>query len=288
MERRPAVRHKKTPYAATIGAIFALLAVVGLIAIMYMTFGLSRSLLDNSKKRAEFDKMLLPVVMFDPVPFEKITDVDPLTVLQSSLWSTLLGEKRGSFQYDEVKQMIVPASDVDVAAAKLFGPDVKLVHQSFGDYNINYIYDEDLKAYHVPLTGEVGYYTPRVTKVDKKGDTLKLEVGYIPPANVWSVGQTGEKGTIQPDKYMVYELKKNGKNYYLSAIRDVEGATLIPGVPDMSQSQGLNVITPEDEGSSGSAGEASGSSESASGSSSSSSEESSSSSSQSSSGSSSK
>lgn len=236
MERRPAVRHKRTPYAATVGAVFAILAVVGLVAVMYLTFGMTRGILDNSKKRAEFEKMLLPVVMFDPVPFENISDMDSLGVLQSSLWATLLGDKRGSFQYDELKLLIVPASDVDVAAAKLFGPNVKLEHKSFGDYTISYIYDEELKAYHVPLTGEVGYYTPRVEKIVKKGDTLQLQVGYIPPANVWTVGVSGNKGVVAPDKQMIYELKRNDKNYYLAAIRDMEGATIIPGVPD-SQSQ---------------------------------------------------
>ena len=79
--------------------------------------------------------------MFDPVPFEKATDADPLFLLQSSLWSTLLGEKRDSYQFDAMERLIVPSSDVDVACARLFGPDVKLEHQSFGDYETTYYYD---------------------------------------------------------------------------------------------------------------------------------------------------
>ena len=50
---------------------------------------------------------------------------------------------------DEIKQglEIVPVSDVDVQAAKLFGPDLKLQHQSFGDWEMQYTLDEEQQAY---------------------------------------------------------------------------------------------------------------------------------------------
>ncbi len=232
MQRQTFMRHRKTPYAVALGVVFTLLAVIGLVAVVVYTLNLTKGMMDNTKQRGAFEKDLLPVVMFDPVPFEQPTDVEPLALLQSSLWATLLGEKRGSFQYDEMRLLIVPASDVDVAAAKLFGPDVKLEHQSFGDYAINYIYDETLNAYHVPLTGEVGYYTPRVDKIVRKGDSFVLTVAYIPPSNVWTIGQGQTRDEMAADKVMLYEMKRNSGNYYLTAIRDVEGATLVPGVPD--------------------------------------------------------
>ena len=43
------------------------------------------------------------------------------------MWSALLGEKRDSYQFDNDTnlRLIVPASDIDVACARLFGPEVQ-------------------------------------------------------------------------------------------------------------------------------------------------------------------
>lgn len=231
MTRTPVRRRRK--HAAPIGGLFIIMAAIGAIAVLIFSVNATRKFIDNSDKKRAFEQMILPVLMFDPVPFESPTDLDPLVLLQSSLWASLLGEKRGSYPYDELRMLLVPASDVDVSAARLFGPDVKLTHQSFGNYETSYLYDEDTKTYHVPVTGQMGLYTPRVEEIDSKGDTLLLTVGYIPPDNIWTadVGHN-EDGQTTADKHMIYQLtrNKNKKDYYLSAVRDVEGAGGI--IPD--------------------------------------------------------
>ena len=129
------------------------------------------------------DRVITPVLMLDPVPFGSAADADPLFLLQSSLWSALLGDKRESYQANEdsLGRIPVPASDVDVAAARLYG-DVKLEHQSFTvNYVDNYVYDEDTKTYYVQVTGQVGLYTPNVEEIVKKGNQYTLLVGYVPP-----------------------------------------------------------------------------------------------------------
>lgn len=247
--RTPVRRRRR--HAAPIGGLFIILAAIGAIAILVFSVNATRKFIDNSDKKRAFEQKILPVLMFDPVPFESPTDMDPLALLQSSLWSTLLGEKRGSYPYDELKMLLVPASDVDVAAAKLFGPDVKLTHQSFGNYETSYLYDEDTKTYHVPVTGQMGLYTPRVEEIDAKGDTLLLKVGYIPPDNIWTADLGDDDGETA-DKYMIYVLtrhKKNKKEYYISAIRDVEGAGLItdPNIQPPSAPMPLPNISSEPE-----------------------------------------
>ena len=114
---------------------------------------------------------------------------------------------------------MVPVSDVDVECAKLFGPDIKLEHKSFGDLNITYTLNTESNVYEIPIAAQVGYYTPKVEKISKKGDTYTLTVGYLPPGNAWTSDLSGTKYEPTPDKYMLYVMKKVKGGYNLVAIR---------------------------------------------------------------------
>lgn len=212
---------RKNRHAAPIGALLLILAVIGLITVAIVSVNLTRSMLDNSKEKANFERMLLPVLMFDPVPFESPQEADPLAILQYSLWSALYSDKRESYMYSDNGLLMVPVSDVDVACANLFGSDVKLQHQSFGDLNITYTLNTEKNVYEIPVAAQVGYYTPKVEKISKKGDTYTLTVGYLPPGNAWTSDLSGNKYEPEPDKYMLYIMKKVKGGYNLVAIRDL-------------------------------------------------------------------
>lgn len=228
--------------AAPIGAIFILLAVIGLAAVLLFTADLTRDFVDNTAQKTEFEELIRPVLMFDPVPFENPNDLQPATLLQASMWSALLGEKRGSYQYDEMKLLVVPASDLDVNAQALFGPTVSLQHQTFGNYDTTFVYHEETNTYRVPLVAQIGTYTPSIEKITQQGNEVLLMVGYLPPDTLWTAEQAQrEDGEPQPDKHMIYVLEENDKgDYYISAIRDTANAGL-PG----GQYSGSEVISPE-------------------------------------------
>lgn len=215
------MQYRRNKYAAPVGGVFILLALIGLVALGAFCVQFTRGILDNSGEKELFEDVITPVLMFDPVPFEKATDADPVFLLRSSLWSTMLGDKRDSYQFDALGRLIVPASDVDVACARLFGPEIKLQHQTFGDYEVAYVYDESTKTYFAPVTLQANQYTPSVERVVKKGNVFTLTVGYIPPANAWTQAQNGKSNEPVPEKEMVYELLKNKDNYQLVAIRDL-------------------------------------------------------------------
>lgn len=229
-EKRPKAT-RRNRYAAPIGGIFVILCIVGFITLVVICFQFTQSLLDNTKKKAEYEKMLLPVVMFDPAPFEGAENFDQLSMLQTCIWATLLGDNRDNYAYDDQAMLVVPSIDVDVTAQKLFGPDAKLVHQSFGNFDDSYLYDEEIKSYHVPITTMTGFFTPKVMEISKKGDVVTLKVGYIPPSTALnlSIG-SDEDNAPEPAKYMIYELHKAKTGYYINAIRDIEGASIVPGV----------------------------------------------------------
>ncbi|MEG0854010.1 MAG: hypothetical protein RSF82_09055 [Angelakisella sp.] len=229
-----AIRIKKSSrysrYAAPIGGVFIILCLIGFCTLVAACFNLTRNVLDNASTKHSYESKLLPVLMFDPPPFEDPKTLRPVDLLMYSVWATVLGEKRDTYQYDDNLSLVVPASDVEMTAYNLFGPDVSLTHDTFGDYEITYLYDTTTKSYHVPVAAMTGFYTPSVEEIVKSGDSLRLRVGYIPPATALNIDFSGKGDREQKaDKYMTYELKKGKKGYYLYAIRDVEGATFLTG-----------------------------------------------------------
>lgn len=268
MSKSTARMAKRNPYAAPIGGIFIILCIIGFVTLVVASFNFTRSLLDNSAQKAQYEKMLLPVVMFDPVPFDEVKNFDPLSLLQTCIWATLLGENRDAYQYDDGGMLVIPASDVEVTAARLFGPDAKLEHQTFGNFEDSYLYDRDIKSYHVPVTVVTGFVTPRVTEISKKGDVITLKVGYVPPSSVFQLGR--DRDEIELVKFMIYELHKapRGGDYYLYAIRDVaggnlpggNGASYIPLPDELSQGSSIEEFLPPPPGIPGEGGSSSGSS----------------------------
>lgn len=213
-------RRRKHRYAVHIGGLFLALALLGVGTIVYMSMRLTSAVLDNSQEKLMFENMIRPVVMFNPPPFEKAEDIEMPSLLLYSMWATLMGEKRDTYQYGENGELIVPASDLDVAAAKLFGPDVKLVHQRFGELDTTYYYDEEMAVYNVPVVVQLYVYTPSVEEVTKNGDYLELNVGYIPSGISWKTDYSGGKGEPAPEKHMIYVVQRYKDNYIIVKVQD--------------------------------------------------------------------
>ncbi|MFV0498036.1 MAG: hypothetical protein ACK5L0_07735 [Candidatus Fimivivens sp.] len=227
MKRTNAKRSQRTPaqrrkMATIIGGAFVACAIIGLFSTMFWGADFIGGLFDNSDKRARYESFISPVVMMDPVPFSRVENIEQNLLLQSSLWAALMGENRGAYAYDENGLLLVPSSDVDVAATKLFGPNVVLTHQSFDDYDASYLFDPEISAYRVPAINKLAY-SPAITDINKKGDTVSLTVGYVAPGNIWSTDpQSGDTDLPTPEKYMLYTLTKWEEGYYISAVGDID------------------------------------------------------------------
>lgn len=215
-------RRKGSRIAAPIGLTVIILCVIGVITLVVSAINLTQSLINNDKEKARFERILIPVVMYDPPPFESVATLDQPMLLQTAMWSAILNNDDEKWAKDEFNFSLIPASELDVRAANLYGTDVKLQHQTFGDYETTYLYDEQNKVYSVPTTAEVALYTPKVDKITKNGDEVVLRVGYVPPGSVWEIDEKGNRYEPDPDKYMNYHLKKTESGYIITALRDVE------------------------------------------------------------------
>ena len=224
-------RRRKHSAAVPLGGIFILLALIGLITVVVFGVRTTENLIDNSKKKAEFGNFILPVLMFDPVPFEDPNEMGDLALLRSSIWAAII-ENNEKYAIGDGNMVSVPQSDVDVACAKLFGDEVTLIHQSFEDYLSIYSYNEENKTYYVPVDATI-LYTPQVEEISRSGNLFELTVGYIAPDNQWMQTVKGEKSEPTPSKYMIYVLEKEDGEYHLTGIKDPpDGA--VPGIPQIA------------------------------------------------------
>lgn len=213
-------KRRKRGYAVPLGGIILTLGIIGIASIALILIRMTFYMVDNTKEKAMFERIVQPLVMFDPVPFEKASDIDSLSLLQYSMWAVLLSDTKENYAYDENGELVVPASDLDVAAAGLFGGEVKLSHQSFGDYETIYYYDEKNKVYLVPIIVQLLVYTPQVEEIQRNGDIYTIRVGYIPPGSAWTANTAGVNAEPTPDKYMYYDLQRSKNGYQILALRD--------------------------------------------------------------------
>ncbi len=234
-------REHRHSLAAPIGGLFVVLAAIGLITVITFSLRATERLLDNSKSKEEFARVILPVLMFDPVPFESPAELNDLVLLRSSIWSALI-ENIDKYIIDDAGRVMISKGDVDVACAHLYGPEIQLNHQSFNDYMVMYYFNERTESYLVPVEAENILYTPQVEEIRKEGDIYTLTVGYLSNSNDWFMTMKGEKYEPTPGKYMVYKLQKTDGHYQLLAIEDPpEGA--VPGIPQI-QPENETIISP--------------------------------------------
>ncbi len=223
-------RHaRKYQSAVIVGAVTVLLAVIGLFTVLSACYSFGQRFLDNSGEKEKFEKILFPIVMFDPAPCESVNEIDDIIMLRNSIWSAYVSNIE-KYSLDASKRGFIAKSDVDVACAKLFGPEITLTHQSFSDYMNTYYFDDSKEAYRATFDSSSVRYTPQVEEVDKSGDIYSLYVGYLESGNQWLNTIYGRDYEPAPDKYMVYTLKKVNDHFQLLSIQYPEDGA-VPGKP---------------------------------------------------------
>ncbi len=250
MSEQNKASQRKFPAAIVVGAVFVVLALIGLLTVIGSCVRLGQRLLDNSREKEEFEQVIFPVVMFDPATIEDPSEMDPLVLLRSSIWSAFVSNME-KYSITSTNRISVARSDVDVACAKLFGPEIHLEHQSFSDYMNTYYYDAEKETYLAPVDSSSVLYTPQVQDIEKSGVIYTLTVGYMESGNEWMEALQGRDYEPTPDKYMTYTLKKVNDHFQLVSIQQpAEGS--VPGVPDSTgfhgtEPQGTTETLPSEE-----------------------------------------
>lgn len=216
--RRLKARRGHFGQAKIIGLIILSLALIGVIVTLSFTGKTISKLFDDTKLKTELESLISPIVMYDPVPFESINKAEGSMIIQTSIWAVMGSDEKSHYSFDDFGRMLIPATDVEKYAAKLYGKSLKLTHQSFTEMGSTFEYDKQTKKYLVPVDAISGYY-PVIEKIKRVKKDYILTVGYIPPLS-WGSDIKGNKLPTTPDKRMFYIVRKDKEGYHLFAIKD--------------------------------------------------------------------
>lgn len=239
---------KKNRLAFPIGIVAGVLAVIGLITVIKFSADTINNLTDNASEKAEYEKMLTPVVMFDPDPFDDLTQADVSQLLNSAVWALLMSEDGADkYPYSEGENIgiVVPQTDIEQFFISLFGTEIDIasLHSSIDMSEYDITYDAALKSYILPITGIESAYTPKVYEIEKQGSSLILSVGYI-GNKAWVQISDGEYAAPEPDKYMKITLRERDGGMYVSSIQAVDGQEVI-GTTERSETEPEATTVPE-------------------------------------------
>lgn len=215
-------RRRKHRWAFPLGLMMVVLALVGIGTILFFAVQGVRNLANHTNEYGEYQEFLTPIVMFDPDSFDDLTQAKPAQLIDCSIWALLTGDLEPDQYLSDSGSLIVPQADVEAEFARLFGTDMKPVHQTVDGYGYQFAYDAAAGTYTVPLTGVSPIYTPQIESVSKKGSTRTVIVAYV-ASNQWAQDAQGNMVPVMADKYMKATLRDNGAGgYYLSALQPTD------------------------------------------------------------------
>ena len=209
-----------------LGLLVAILVVVGFVTVLRAGVGLVANLFDDTAQKQEYEDKLEGLVLFDPMPFDGIENIDDLTLREAAVWGCIynIQETQGGFDnYNtdpDTEQLLLPSVEVDAYLARLVGPSFKLTHRSFEMEDMTIEFDESSQCYKIPVTGTVGYYRAVVTKLFKRSGQLHVTVGYIPTSSTDDsiINQSSDT----PTKYMDYLFERQSGSWYLTGLTESE------------------------------------------------------------------
>ena len=219
-------RIKRRRWRQTLGLLITVLVLIGFITVLRAGVGLVANLFDDTAQKQEYEDKLEGMVLFDPMPFDGIENIDDLTLREAAVWGCVysIQETQGGFEnYNtdpETEQLLLPSVEVDAYLAKLLGPGFKLTHRSFDMEDMTVEFDETTQCYKIPITGTVGYYRATVVKLFKRSGKLHVTVGYIPTASADDSIINPSSDT--PTKYMDYLFERQSGSWYLTGLTESE------------------------------------------------------------------
>lgn len=209
-----------------LGLLITILVLVGFVTVLRAGVGLVANLFDDTAQKQEYEDKLEGLVLFDPVPFEGIENIDDLTLREAAVWGCVysIQETQGGFDgYNtdpDTEQLLIPSVDVDAYLAKLVGPSFRMTHKTFEMEDMTIEFDDTTQCYKIPVTGSVGTFRATVTRLFKKDGLLHVTVGYIPTQS--SDDSILNNSSDTPTKYMDYLFSRQSGSWYLTGLTDSE------------------------------------------------------------------
>ena len=243
------VRKKKKSHKGSFvfGVIIIVFALIGAGYLISLAVGAVSSVFNSDRQKKAYEEYLYPVVMLDPENFDDITKADMNSLLNAAILSLLTKEDASPYDYEFVEGensgYAVDEKTVEEAFTSLFGTEVKPVHQNVECSTCVFEYQSVAHRYIIPLTGYDPAYTPKVYKMEKKGEGIvELTVGYIAYSD-WATDENTDFTQPEPAKYRKIVLRNSDSGQYISAIKNADASEFTVRAEQKTQAKTVSVQT---------------------------------------------
>lgn len=221
-------RRGRYKWAAPVGFIMSLLAIIGVVAVVATGFGFVRDLMDDSDLREEIYYFLQPLTTYNPVPeFETVNEDDYDELMRAAVWRIteaervrMLREKDDNTIYDldGNGRLIVAVSEVEASYRYLFGNEAVLKHRTLGEDDVEYSESND--CYYIPFSFTNVLHQPVIDSITRNGADYQVRVAYV-SINDLEVDEHGN--TVDPtpdmaDYAQIFVLKRVDGHFIVTAV----------------------------------------------------------------------
>ena len=77
-----------------LGLVIAVLVLIGVLTVLHAGVDAVAKLFDDTAQKQEYEDKLEGLVLFDPVPFEGIENIDDLTLREAAVWAVCTASRR--------------------------------------------------------------------------------------------------------------------------------------------------------------------------------------------------
>ena len=97
------------------GLLITVLVLIGFITVLRAGVGLVANLFDDTAQKQEYEDKLEGLVLFDPMPFDGIENIDDLTLREAAVWGCVYSIQ----ETQAALRITIPTRDRAAAAASV-------------------------------------------------------------------------------------------------------------------------------------------------------------------------
>lgn len=199
--------------------VVIVMAVIGVISSVRFVAQITSNLLDNTSLKNEFARFIYPVVVNDIAPFEEPDEIPDSSKISCAIWNILLNRDTSEFAKDEGNGLTIPEYNVLASCRELFGSTVSLNHQTVGNAEVRFTYNEETHTYSANKNIRYLTYSPQIISMTEDGDVYTVIVGYVPPT-LAAVAGTGRNKRAPGEVYGVHHQPLGRQGY--ADVREIQ------------------------------------------------------------------
>jgi hypothetical protein len=216
-------------WAAPVGLVMSIFAVIGMVATVAVTVNFVRTLTDDTVLRGELSYALQPLTTYNPVPsFDNVNEEDVDELLRAAVWRItdaerirMLREKDDNtvYELDNNGRLIVPVTEVEASYRYLFGDRAVLKNRTLGE-DEDLEYSEGNKCYYVPFSFVNSLHQPVIDTIKRRDGGYHVRVAYV-SVNELQIDERGN--TVAPTPEMadfsqIFVVKRENGRFIVTAV----------------------------------------------------------------------